>query len=69
MGNHSPQNGGRTNIQDIQKASRTTYIEVGDTLFTVISVENEKAKEHLYDKIKRLVLNYDLQSDEIAESS
>ena len=55
-------------MQGIQKASRTTYIEVGDTLFTVISVENEKAKEHLYDKIKRLVLNYDLQSNKTVES-
>ena len=56
-------------MQGTKKTSRTSYIEIGDTLFTVISVESERAKEHLYDKIKRLVLNYDLQSDEIAESS
>lgn len=49
-------------MQGTEKASRISYIEIGDTLFTVISVESEKAKEHLYDKIKRLIANCDPQT-------
>ena len=37
--------------------SRVTEMQVGDTLFTVVSVESDRAREHLYDKVKRMILN------------
>lgn len=40
-----------------EKPSRVTEMQVGDTLFTIVSVESERAREHLYDKVKRMVLN------------
>ena len=39
------------------KPSRVTEMQVGDTLFTVVSVESDRAREHLYDKVKRIILN------------
>lgn len=39
------------------KPSRVTEMQIGDTLFTVVSVESDRAGEHLYDKVKRLILN------------
>ncbi len=39
------------------KPSRVTETQVGDTIFTVISVESDHAKEHLYNKVKRLILD------------
>ena len=39
------------------KPSRVTEIQVGDTLFTVVSVDSDRAREHLYDKVKRMILN------------
>ena len=39
------------------KPSRVTEMLVGDTLFTVVSVESDRAREHLYDKVKRMILN------------
>ena len=39
------------------KPSRVTEMQVGDTLFTVVSVESGRAREHLYDKVKRMILN------------
>ena len=41
------------------KPSRVTEMQVGDTLFTVVSVESDRAREHLYDKVKRMILNYE----------
>ena len=40
-----------------QKPSRVTEMQIGDTLFTVVSVESDRAREHLYDKVKRMILN------------
>lgn len=40
-----------------QKPSRVTEMQMGDTLFTVVSVESDRAREHLYDKVKRMILN------------
>ena len=37
--------------------SRVTEMQVGDTIFTVVSVESDRAREHLYDKVKRMILN------------
>ena len=40
-----------------KKPSRVTDMQVGDTIFTVVSVESDRAREHLYDKVKRMILN------------
>ena len=32
-------------------------MQIGDTFFTVVSVESDRAREHLYDKVKRMILN------------
>ena len=45
-----------TTIPDT-KSHRTSHMQIGDTLFTVISVESDRAREHLYDKVKRMILN------------
>ena len=47
-----------TTIPDT-KPHRTSQMQLGDTLFTVISVESDRAREHLYDKVKRMILNDD----------
>ena len=39
----------------------TSQMQIGDTLFTVISVESDRAREHLYDKVKRMILNDEAQ--------
>ncbi len=44
------------------KPCRSTEMKVGNTIFTVISVQSEKAAETAYDKVKRLILG---QTDEI----
>ncbi|MBE6973739.1 MAG: hypothetical protein E7440_07690 [Ruminococcaceae bacterium] len=49
-----------TTIPD-NKPHRTSQIQIGDTLFTVISVESDRAREHLYDKVKRMILNDETQ--------
>ena len=40
-----------------KKPSRVTEMQVGDTIFTVVSVESDRAREHLYDKVQRMILN------------
>ena len=52
------------NMIDIQeniktKPHRITEMQIGDTLFTVVSVESDRARERLYDKIKRMILDSD----------
>lgn len=44
----------------IKKPYRTTEIQVGDTIFTIVSVESDRARERLYDKVKRMILNNDI---------
>lgn len=39
------------------KPYRVTEMQIGDTLFTVVSVESDRARERLYDKVKRMILN------------
>lgn len=39
-----------------QKPHRTTETRIGDTLFTIVSIESDRAKETLYDKVKRMIL-------------
>ena len=41
------------------KPHRITEMQIGDTLFTVVSVENDRARERLYDKVKRMILDSD----------
>lgn len=53
---------GKENDMDVnsitnKKPSRVTEMQVGDTLFTVVSVESDRARERLYDKVKRMILN------------
>ena len=43
------------------KPCRVTEMQVGDTLFTVVSVESDRARERLYDKVKRMILNDETQ--------
>ena len=45
-----------TTIPD-NKPHHTSHMQIGDTLFTVVSVESDRARESLYDKVKRLILN------------
>ena len=45
-----------TTIPD-NKPHHTSQMQIGDTLFTVVSVESDRARESLYDKVKRLILN------------
>lgn len=40
-----------------KKPSCVTEIQVGDTLFTVVFVESDRARERLYDNEKRMILN------------
>ena len=49
-----------TTIPDT-KPHRASQMQIGDTLFTVISVESDRAREHLYDKVKRMILNDESQ--------
>lgn len=43
------------------KPHRVAEMQVGDTIFTVISVESDRARERLYDKVKRMILNNETQ--------
>ena len=36
---------------------RSTEMQIGNTLFTVISVQSDTAKETAFDKVKRLILS------------
>lgn len=38
------------------KPCRVSEMQIGTTLFTVISVESASAKETAYDKVKKLIL-------------
>ena len=49
-----------TKIPD-SKPNHTSQMQIGDTVFTVISVESDRAREHLYDKVKRMILNDEAQ--------
>ena len=39
------------------KPCRVSEMQIGETLFTVISVESASAKETAYDKVKKLIVN------------
>lgn len=40
------------------KPCRVSEMQIGATLFTVISVESANAKETAYDKVKELIVNH-----------
>ena len=40
------------------KPCRVSEMQIGTTLFTVISVEIADAKETAYDKVKKLIVNH-----------
>lgn len=40
-----------------KKPCRVSEMQVGETIFTVISVESDLAKENLYNKVKRMILD------------
>lgn len=40
------------------KPCRISEMQIGATLFTVISVESADAKETAYDKVKKLIVNH-----------
>ena len=52
-----------------KKPSRVTEMQVGDTIFTVVSVESDRAREHLYDKVKRMILNNDTETPPTATAA
>ena len=39
------------------KPYRVSEMQVGETIFTVISMESDLAKESLYNKVKRMILD------------
>ena len=47
------------------KPCRVSKIQVGTTLFTVISVESADAKETAYDKVKKLIVNNTNSPDKV----
>jgi len=62
LGIDIPLQGRKETVMDVNtitknKPSRVTEMQVGDTLFTVVSVESDRARERLYDKVKRMILN------------
>ena len=52
-------------VSDIIKTKpcHVTEMQVGDTLFTIVSVESDQAREPLFDKVKKMIL-----SDETREA-
>ena len=68
------QKDGRENnvIGDKSKStpSRISEIQIGDTLFTVISVQSNNARESAYDKVRKLILNHAADiTENVSESS
>lgn len=52
----------KENIMDINtitqnKPYRVSEMQVGETIFTVISMESDLARESLYNKVKRMILD------------
>ena len=39
------------------KPHRVSEMQVGETIFTVISMESDLARENLYNKVKRMILD------------
>ena len=47
-----------TAVNGKNNRSRVTEMKIGDTLFTVISVQSEHAKETAYEKVQKLIMNH-----------
>lgn len=48
--------------------SRVTEMQVGNTLFTVVSIQSEHARETAYDKVRKLILNHASDADDDASN-
>jgi len=44
--------------REVDKACRSEEMLIGNTLFTVISMQSENARESVDSKLKRLILNH-----------
>ena len=44
------------------KPCRVSEMQVGETIFTVISVESDLARESLYNKVKRMILDSEVNT-------
>ena len=42
---------------DNEKPCRISELQVGDTFFTIVSVQSETARDTAYDKVKKLILS------------
>ena len=51
------------------KPCSKSTMQVGNTLFTVISIQSDSAKETAYEKVKRLILKGAKDGEILAESS
>lgn len=47
------------------KPCRVSKMQIGTTLFTIISVESADAKETAYDKVKKLIVNNTNSPDKV----
>ena len=43
--------------QDKENPCRISELQVGDTFFTIVSVQSETARDTAYDKVKKLILS------------
>ena len=51
------------------KPRRVTEIQIGDTIFTVVSVASDRARETAYSKIKRLILDHADRCEQPAQAA
>lgn len=51
-----------------EKPRRTTELQVGDTIFTVVSLQSDVARDTAYTKVKKLILKNVNEVGTIAEN-
>lgn len=51
-----------------EKPCRTSELQVGDTIFTVVSLQSDAARDTAYTKVKKLILNKVNKVGTIAEN-
>ena len=50
--------------------SRVSEMQIGNTLFTIISVQSDSARESAYDKVRKLILDHASDvAENVSESS
>ena len=52
----------------IEEPWRTSELQVGDTIFTVVSLQSDAARDTAYTKVKKLILNNVNKVGTIAEN-